>query len=48
MKDMPVIFIHIEPGDKQDLSSEAQKNGMKLATYCRMILLQSLKREGQK
>lgn len=46
MEDMPVITIHIEPGDKEALKAKAKLWGMQLATYCRMLLLESLK-EGE-
>lgn len=39
----PVITIQIQPIDKNALKDQAAKNGMQLATYCRMILLNSLK-----
>jgi predicted HicB family RNase H-like nuclease len=41
-KDMPVIFIRIEPNYKEKLSSEAQKQGLQLSTYCRMVLINSV------
>jgi hypothetical protein len=43
LKDMPVLYIHIEPNDKESLRVEAQKRGMQLTTYCRMMLLDSLR-----
>ena len=48
LRDMPVITIHIEPTDKQALIDKAKRIGMQLATYCRMVLLESLNREGKK
>ena len=46
LKDMPVITIHIYPGDKEALKREADKQSLQLATYCRIILLKSLKDNG--
>ncbi len=46
MRDMPVITIHIEPGDKEALKLEAKRKGMQLTTYCRMVLLDSLNQKG--
>ncbi|KKN59256.1 hypothetical protein LCGC14_0543550 [marine sediment metagenome] len=43
MKTMPVITIHMYPSDKNNLDDFAKAKGMKLATYCRMILLEKLK-----
>jgi predicted DNA binding CopG/RHH family protein len=43
LKDLPVITIHINDADKKALQAQADKNGMQLATYCRMVLLNSLK-----
>ncbi len=48
MRDMPVVTIHLEPGDKQALKLEANKRGLQLTAYCRMLLLQSLNREIKK
>ena len=42
LRDMPVITIHILPSDKNSLIEQADKKGMKLATYCRMILLEKI------
>jgi len=42
LKNMPVITIHINPSDKQALQSKADEKSMQLATYCRMVLLNSL------
>lgn len=40
---MAVIYLRIDNQDKRFLELEAKKLGMQLATYCRMILLKSLK-----
>ena len=45
LKDMPLLFIHISQGDKDALTTEANKKGMRLTTYCRMILLDTLKEQ---
>jgi predicted DNA binding CopG/RHH family protein len=42
--DYPVITIHMNPSDKESLKVQAEKNGMQLTTYCRMILLKSLEK----
>jgi hypothetical protein len=42
LKDMPVLFIHINPADKEALKNKAEKFGMQLTTYCRMVLLKDL------
>ena len=42
-KEMPVLFIHIEAEHKERLKILAQKRGMQLTTYCRMILLDSMR-----
>ena len=42
VRDLPVLTIHIQEGDKESLTKEAQKLGMQLTTYCRMILLKSI------
>lgn len=47
LKEMPVLYIHIEPGDKTALWNEAKKRGMQLTTYCRMVLLDSLRKESK-
>lgn len=39
---MAVIYIRISDKDKEVLESEADELRMKLATYCRMILMQSV------
>ena len=39
---MEVIYIRIEPKEKESLKREARKLGMNLTTYCRMILIKSL------
>ncbi len=45
---MAVIYIRIDNQNKQGLQLEAKKLGMQLTTYCRMILLKSLKeKEGK-
>lgn len=41
---MAVIYIRLDGKAKQDLEIEAKKLGMSLTTYCRMLLLQSLKK----
>ena len=43
LKDMPLLFIHISQSDKDALTAEANKKGMRLTTYCRMILLDTVK-----
>lgn len=48
MRDMPVVTIHLEPSDKQALKLEAEKRGLQLIPYCRMLLLASLNREDKK
>ena len=40
---MEVIYIRIEPQEKMSLKIEAEKLGTPLTTYCRMILIKSLK-----
>jgi hypothetical protein len=42
VRDLPVITIHINEGDKTLLTSQADKLGMRLTTYCRMILLKAI------
>jgi len=42
---MKVIYIRIDPKDKNALEIKAKMLGMKLTTYCRMILLKSLQKE---
>jgi predicted DNA binding CopG/RHH family protein len=44
---MEVIFIRIESQEKRDLRREAKKLGMPLTTYCRMVLINSLKNKGE-
>lgn len=39
---MDVIFIRIDANTKKELILASQKLGMKLTTYCRMILIKSL------
>lgn len=41
---MAVIFIRIDSQEKRDLELEAKKLGMTVTTYCRMILIKSLKK----
>lgn len=41
---MAVIYIRISEEDKERLEIEAEELGMQVTTYCRMILLQSLKK----
>lgn len=43
MRDMPVITIHISPADKEALKHKAEQERMQLATYCRIVLMNSLK-----
>jgi hypothetical protein len=43
LKFAPVITIHLYETDKNNLQAQADKVGMQLATYCRMVLLNSLK-----
>jgi len=40
-----VIYIRIETKDKEALELEARKLGMSVTTYCRMVLLKTLKKE---
>jgi antitoxin component of RelBE/YafQ-DinJ toxin-antitoxin module len=40
---MAVIYLRIDDQEKQSLKLEAKRLGMQLTTYCRMILLKSLK-----
>lgn len=40
---MTVIYIRIEISEKAKLETEANKLGMPLSTYCRMVLIKSLK-----
>jgi predicted DNA binding CopG/RHH family protein len=44
LRDMPVVTIHLYPSDKEALKKLADAKGMMLATYCRMILLENMKR----
>jgi len=41
---MAVIYIRIEDKEKKSLEQEAQKLGMNLTVYCRMVLIKSLKK----
>ena len=43
LRDMPVITIHFYPSDKKSLMDKASEKGMGVSTYCRMLLLESLK-----
>ena len=45
VRNWPVITIHIPAADKQALELQASLKGMGLATYCRMILLDSLQKK---
>jgi len=40
---MEIIFIRIKKGEKEDLKIEAEKLGLTLTAYCRMILIKSLR-----
>lgn len=40
---MAVIYLRIDNQEKRELELEAKKLGMQLTTYCRMILIKSLK-----
>jgi hypothetical protein len=42
MRDNPVIFLRLDPGDKQNITLEAQKHGMQASTYIRMLVLDHL------
>jgi hypothetical protein len=44
LTDLPIITIHIKDDDKQALTKDAEKLGMQLTTYCRMKLLETLKK----
>ena len=41
---MAVIYIRIDPADKKLLEAEARKLAMSVSTYCRMILLKSIRK----
>jgi antitoxin component of RelBE/YafQ-DinJ toxin-antitoxin module len=43
---MSVIYLRIDNQEKSALQLEAKKLGMQLTTYCRMVLIKSLK-EGE-
>ena len=43
---MAVIYLRIDNQEKNELKFEAKRLGMQLTTYCRMILIKSLK-EGE-
>lgn len=42
LRDMPVLYIHIENGAKQRLQEHAERMGLQLTTFCRMTLLEKL------
>ena len=42
---MAVIYIRIDNAEKKNLEIEARKLGMQLATYCRMVLIQSANKD---
>lgn len=42
LKNQPVLYIHIDNGTKQALKIEAEKRGLQLTAYCRMVLIKSL------
>lgn len=42
VRNMPVLTIHIKPEVKQALQAAAEKRGLQLIPYCRMILTDSL------
>jgi hypothetical protein len=44
----PVLFIHIDAPDKSALAIEAEKHGLQLTPFCRMILLDYLKNNKSK
>lgn len=43
LKDMPVITIHLNPSDKEKLKELANSKGLRLAEFCRMMLLELIK-----
>ena len=47
MRNMPVLAMHIDQGDKEALTVEATRRGMGLTTYCRMLLLDSLREKSE-
>ena len=42
---MAVLYIRINSGYKKALEIEAQKLGMPITTYCRMVLIKSVNGE---
>lgn len=42
VRNQPVLTIHLKSEDKQALKVEAEKRGLQLIPYCRMLLLGSL------
>jgi antitoxin component of RelBE/YafQ-DinJ toxin-antitoxin module len=40
---MEVIYIRIEPKEKEKLEAKAKELGLTLTGYCRMILIQAVK-----
>jgi antitoxin component of RelBE/YafQ-DinJ toxin-antitoxin module len=40
---MAVIYLRIDTQEKRELELKAKELGMQLTTYCRMILIKSLK-----
>jgi hypothetical protein len=47
MRNMPVLAMHIDQGDKDALTTEAAKRGLRLTTYCRMLLMDSLRERSE-
>ena len=47
MRNMPVLAMHLNQSDKDALTNEAAKRGMMLTTYCRMLLLDSLREKSE-
>jgi len=47
MRNMPILAMHLDQGDKDALTNEAAKRGMRLTTYCRMLLLDSLREKSE-
>lgn len=41
----PTLVIHIKKEDKNALLKEAEKRGLQLIPYCRMILLNNLNKQ---
>ena len=48
LREAPVINIHIHKPDKEALQRLADKRGLQLIPFCRMILLQAIKDEEKK